>query len=175
MKQININDKNAEKITAALLAANGRANSHTITRARHVSDIADVANDYLRNLGLSKACMVGAKVSYTSGGDVPNAYKWQRKVTHVHLERRKSGWFLNSIEVIEIWGNAPETSYLLTCEQDRIIVAKTRSSYLIIPDVVKNDLVFINHLQKKNAEELSFYLEMIIKESARDENNPLER
>jgi hypothetical protein len=169
MKPININEKNAEKITAALLAANGRANSHTLTRARQIRDIADAANDYLSNLGLSKACMVGAKVSFTSGGDVPNAYKWQRKVTHVHLERRKSGWFLNSIEVIEIWGNAPKTSYLLTCEQDRIVVAKTRSSYLIIPDVVKSDLVFINHLQKKNAEELSFYLEMIIKESARDE------
>ena len=132
MKPININEKNAEKITAALLAANGRANSHTITHGRDVRDIADVATDYLRNLGLSKACMVGAKVRYTSGGDVPNAYKWKRKVTHVHLERRKSGWFLNSIEVTEIWGNAPKTSYLLTCEQDRIVVAKTRSSYRII-------------------------------------------
>jgi len=169
MKPININEKNAEKITAALLAANGRANSHTITHGRDVRDIADVANDYLRNLGLSKACMVGAKVSYTSGGDVPNAYKWQRKVTHVHLERRKSGWFLNSIEVIEIWGNAPKTGYLLTSEQDDIVVAKTRSGYLIVPEMVKNDLVFINHLQKKNAEELSFYLEMLIKESAREE------
>ena len=133
MKPININEKNAEKITAALLAANGRANSHTLTRARQIRDIADAANDYLSNLGLSKACMVGAKVSFTSGGDVPNAYKWQRKATHVHLERRKSGWFLNSIEGIEIWGNAPKTGYLLTSEQDRIVVAKTRSSYLIIP------------------------------------------
>ena len=135
MKPININDKNTEKINAALLAVNGRANSHTITRARQIRDIADAANDYLSNLGLSKACMVGAKVSFTSGGDVPNAYKWQRKVTHVHLERRKSGWFLNSIEVIEIWGNAPKTSYLLTCEQDRIAVAKTRSTYGVIDSV----------------------------------------
>ena len=138
-KPININEKNAEKITAALSAANGRANSHTITCARHVSDIADAANDYLADLGLNKSRMVGAKVSYTSGGDVPNAYKWKRKVTHVHLERRKSGWFINSIEVTEIWGNAPKTGYLLTSEQDDIVVAKTRSAYLIIP-IDDNDI-----------------------------------
>jgi len=131
-KPININEKNAEKITAALSAANGRANSHTISHARHVSDIADAANDYLADLGLNKSRMVGAKVRYTSGGDVPNAYKWPRKVTHVHLERRKSGWFINSIEVTEIWGNAPKTGYLLTSEQDDIVVAKTRSAYRII-------------------------------------------
>jgi hypothetical protein len=132
MKPINISDKNTEKINAALLAVNGRANSHTITSARQIRGVAETANDCLRDLGLSKARMVGAKVAFTSGGDVPNAYKWKRKVTHVQLERRKSGWFINSIEVIEIWGNAPKTSYLLTCEQDRIAVAKTRSTYGVI-------------------------------------------
>jgi len=123
MKPINISDKNTEKINAALLAVNGRANSHTITSARQIRDIADAANDCLRDLGLSKARMVGAKVAFTSGGDVPNAYRRKRKVTRVHLERRKSGWFLNAIEAIEIWGNAPKTAYRLTCEQDRIACA----------------------------------------------------
>jgi len=133
MKPINIQGKNSEKINAVLLEVNGRANSHTITRAWEIRDIADAANDYLADLGLSKSKMVGAKVSFTSGGDVPNAYKWQRKVTHVELECRKSGWFLNSIEVIEIWGNAPKPAYLLTSEQDGIVIAKTRSAYLVIP------------------------------------------
>ena len=135
MKPININDKNTEKITAALLAVNGRANSHTITSARQIRDIAETANDCLCDLGLSKARMVGAKVVFTSGGDVPNAYKWKRKVTLVQLERRKSGWFLNAIEAIEIWGNAPKTAYRLTFEQDRIAVAKTRSTYGVIDSV----------------------------------------
>jgi hypothetical protein len=133
MKPINVQEKNADKINAVLLIANGRANSHTITRVWEIRDIADAANDYLADLGLSKSRMVGAKVSFVSGGDVPSAYKWQRKVTHVELECRKSGWFLNSIEVIEIWGNAPKPAYLLTSEQDGIVIAKTRSAYLVIP------------------------------------------
>lgn len=133
MKPINIQGKNSEKINAVLLAANGRANSHTITRAWEIRDIADSANDYLSDLGLSKSRMIGAKVSFTSGGDVPSAYKWQRKVTRVELECRKSGWFLSSIEVIEIWGNASKPAYLLTSQQDDIVVAKLRSAYLVIP------------------------------------------
>ena len=137
MKPINIQEKNSEKINAVLLYANGRADSHTITRAWELRDISDAANDYLANLGLSKARMVGAKVSFTSGGDVPAAYKWQRKVNHVEMECRTSGWFLNSIEVIEIWGNASKPAYLLTREQDAIVVEKTRSAYLVIPDLQK--------------------------------------
>lgn len=130
---ISINIKNTEKINGALFAMNGKANIHTITRAWEIRNIADSANDYLADLGLSKSKMVGAKVSYTSGGDVPSAYKWQRKVTHVELERRKSGWFLNNIEVIDIWGSATNPSYLLTRDQDSIVIAKTRSGYGIIP------------------------------------------
>jgi hypothetical protein len=137
MKPINIKGKNSEKINAVLLYANGRADSHTITRAWEIRDIADAATDYLTGLGLSKSKMVGAKVDFISGGDVPAAYKWQRKVTHVEMECRKSGWFINSIEVIEIWGNAPKTAYLLTQEQDAIVVEKTRSAYLVIPDLQK--------------------------------------
>lgn len=133
MKQININEKNAEKIIAALLAANGRAFRHTITRAREIESIADAATDYLVGLGLSKSKMVGAKVSFTSGGDVPAAYKWQRVVTWVTLERRQSGWFLNSIKAIQMWGNAPKQTYLLTNEQDEIVVTKFRAAYFVIP------------------------------------------
>jgi hypothetical protein len=54
------------------------------------------------------------------------------RAIHVHLECRKSGWFLNSIEVIEIWGNASKPAYLLTYDQDGIVVAKLRSAYLVI-------------------------------------------
>tara|TARA_R110000824_G_scaffold183473_1_gene364504 strand:+ start:247 stop:708 length:462 start_codon:yes stop_codon:yes gene_type:complete len=126
-----------EKIVAALLEVNGRAGSHTFTRAYEIHEAGQEASDYLEDLGLSKARMIGAKVSFVSGGEVPNAYKWKRKVTAVQIERRQSGWFLNSIESIEIWGNARKPVYLLTSQQDDILVAKLRSAYLVIPPVVE--------------------------------------
>ena len=137
MKPINIQEKNAGKITAALLEVNGRADSHTFTGGWEVIVTARCASAYLGDLGLSNARMIGAKVSFVSGGEVPAAYKWKRKVTSVQLERRQSGWFLNSIESIEIWGNAPKPVYLLTSQQDDIVVAKLRSAYRIIPPVLE--------------------------------------
>ena len=137
MKPINIQYKNSEKITAALLEVNGRAGNHTFTGGWQIRALANDAANYLDDLGLSKARMIGAKASFVSGGEVPNAYKWKRKVTSVQLERRQSGWFLNSIESIEIWGNAPKPVYQLTSQQDDIVVAKLRSAYRIIPPVLE--------------------------------------
>jgi len=132
MKPINVNEKNADIITAALLAANGRAKSHTITRAWEIKDIADAATDYLFDLGLSKSRMTGVKMSFTSGAGVPAAYKWQRKVTWVTFERKFSGWFISRIEAIDLWGDAPKQTYLLTREQDAIVVAKFQSAYSVL-------------------------------------------
>jgi len=137
MKPINIQEKNLGKITAALSDVNGKADSHTFTGGWEVLIAARCASAYLSELGLSKAHMIGAKVSCVSGGEVPNAYKWKRKVTVVEIERRQSGWFLNSIELHSLWGNAPKPVYLLTSQQDDIAVAKLRSAYLFIPPVVE--------------------------------------
>jgi len=137
MKPINIQEKNLGKITAALSDVNGKADSHTFTGGWEVLIAARCASAYLSELGLSKAHMIGAKVSCVSGGEVPNAYKWKRKVTVVEIERRQSGWFLNSIELHSLWGNAPKPVYLLTSQQDDIAVAKLRSAYLVIPPVVE--------------------------------------
>ena len=130
MKPININARNSIQITAALLGVNGRANSHTITQAGEIREIAETATDYLARLGLSKSQMLGAKVTFTSGGNIPAAYEWPRITTRVELERRKSGWFLTSIVALKIRGNAPKAAYLLTCEQDRLAVAQTGYTYL---------------------------------------------
>jgi len=129
--------KHNEKIDAALLEINGKADSHTFTHVYEIRGLAQEASDYLKDLGLSNAQMIGAKVSFVSGGEVPNAYKWKRKVTVVEIERRKSGWFLNSIESIEMYGNAPKPAYLLTSQQDDIAVAKLRSAYLVTPSVLE--------------------------------------
>jgi hypothetical protein len=137
MRPINIQEKNLGKITAALSGVNGKADSHTFTGGWEVLIAARCASAYLSELGLSKAHMIGAKVSFVSGGEVPSAYKWKRKVTVVEIERRQSGWFLNSIELHSLWGNAPKPVYLLTSQQDDIAVAKLRSAYLVTPSVLE--------------------------------------
>mgnify|MGYP003658235279 CR=1 FL=1 len=93
--------KNTTKIMTMLAAANGRAARHTYTTFREIERIAERSERKLEKLDIPKKLRVGAAVTATSGLDVPNAYKWSRKATHVGLCRRATGWFLSSVIKVE--------------------------------------------------------------------------
>ena len=122
----------AKKVEAALYAANGKANSHTYTNAYEIFDLAKTAEKRLADLCIPKSERPGAKFYSTSGGAVPNAYKYGRKATAVCLERRSTGWVLLEAAVVFIYKDAGRDVLALTKTQDEIAVAKFRAGYTII-------------------------------------------
>jgi hypothetical protein len=95
MKHIKIAGQNAAAIVAALAVVNKNSVAHTYTTAQQIFDLAAAAEKRLSDLHINKSDRPGAAYASTSGGAVPNAYKYSRIGTSVLLERRASGWWLN--------------------------------------------------------------------------------
>jgi len=128
--KIKIDRRNLDRINSELAAVNGKAESHTFTSFGEVEACAKEAEAFLVELGLSKRHQVGARMRFTSGGVIPRAYKWKRKLTVLLIDRLASGWFLRGVGWEETWGDADLPEYFLTIEQDGIIVSKVRSRYI---------------------------------------------
>ena len=131
MKSIKIEEKNTVQIHEALREANGSARSHTFRIFWQIEDLVEEAEKQLADLGLPKKFWRGAKVTFWSGDKVPNSYKWERRATVVEIERRSTGWFLNSVKADGIYHQPPKPSYLLTSQQDEEIVKRIRSQYMV--------------------------------------------
>lgn len=92
--KILINEKNADKINAAIKEAEGRASVRTVTFTEVMKSVKHIETV----LGIPKAKMVGiiADVDYHAQ-NFPNAYKCTPESTHFCMERTKSGWVLYSV------------------------------------------------------------------------------
>jgi len=132
MKPININRKNFEKIDALLASVNGRASKHTLNYAFSVQDLAEQSTKHLNKLGLkTQASQTGCVVEFTSGGAIPTAYSYPRHTTWLRIERKVSGWFLNSVERTTTYGNADRPVYILAPEHDAICVEGFRKGWTV--------------------------------------------
>ena len=130
MKPIPITTNNAGKIEAALRAVNSGASRHTYTSFDEIATEAARAERKVLAL-LTKTQAVGAKFMSTSGGSVPNSYKYARISTSVVLERRRAGWVLTGAERSTLWATAPKSTLVLTTEQDAAAVARLRAGYAV--------------------------------------------
>ena len=130
MKPVLITTKNAGKIEAALRAVNGNASRHAYTSFDEIAAEAACAERKVLAL-LTKTRAVGARFMSTSGGSVPNSYKYTRVGTSVVMERRRTGWVLVGAERSTLWSTAPKSTLVLTAEQDAAAVARLRAGYAV--------------------------------------------
>jgi hypothetical protein len=111
---------------AHLAAVNGRADAHTYTQ-RELARVAERAEAQLEQLGIPKAERPGAYTRCVSGGKVPSAYKYSRKLTSARLTRTSGGWWLTDCKLIDHF-EGYECLYL-TPAQDAAAVAHLRKGY----------------------------------------------
>ena len=92
--KIIIREANAEKITAAIRDAEGRATARTIT----AQNIIETARKITRRLDIPKKYMIGitASVDYHAQ-NFPNAYRYTPESTQFRMIYTASGWALTSI------------------------------------------------------------------------------
>lgn len=111
---------------ATLAAVNGKADAHTY-RQRDLQRVAERAEAQLEQLGIPKAERPGAYMRCVSGGSVPSAYKYSRKLTSACLTRTSGGWWLTDCKLIDHF-DGWECLYL-TPAQDDTAVAVLRKGY----------------------------------------------
>jgi hypothetical protein len=128
--KIKITEATAVSIDDVLAAINGKAVSHTANHSE-VFDLAAAMEAKLDALGIPKKDRAGALACGMSGGNVPNAYKWQRTVNRFEIERRSSDWFLISASRDDIYGNAAKSSLALTVKQRDIALAKFSQQFTV--------------------------------------------
>ena len=90
-------EKNETTIEGILKETNGRADSHTFVWGSQIADGAKAMEKRLDDAEIPKKHRPGAKAVLDSAEVLPNAYKWPVKTNRVVLERRATGWFVNSI------------------------------------------------------------------------------
>jgi hypothetical protein len=115
-----------DNCAAHLAAVNGKAEQHTYSQ-RELERVAERAEAQLEQLGIPKAERPGAYVRCVSGGKVPSAYKYSRKLTSARLTRTSGGWWLTDCKLIDHF-EGYECLYL-TPTQDDTAVAKLRKGY----------------------------------------------
>lgn len=131
MKAIKITEANKTVIEAALKAANGAATAHTTTTFKEVEFVATMMEQQVYRLVGTKDMMVGAKVTHQSGDSLPNAYKYDRQVTVITMERRATGWFLTSATSATAYKEAGRETIYLTEQQDEAAIAQLRKAYKV--------------------------------------------
>ena len=128
--KIKITTANKLALTAALLAVNGKATAHALTRASELEEAAAQAETQLAKLGLPVSARKGATLVKTSGQKMPSAYKYKVKVTQATLVRVATGWTLTELASVETWrGGGSQLS--LTTAQDERIVSRVRAGYRV--------------------------------------------
>ncbi len=134
MKALKITEANKTAIEAALKAVNGKAIAHTFTTATEIEWIADHYEQKVIDLVGAKNRATGAKVTYQSGKELPNAYDHTRQVTIVTLERSSTGWFLTSVTKTTGYKSAGKGHLYLTAQQDASAHEQLRKAYSVIND-----------------------------------------
>lgn len=103
--KIKIENKNKEKLEAALKEVNGKATSLTVTSLTELLAVVERAERKIHMI--PKKDQVGIAVTYRPCGP-SKSYKWQSATTCIKVERFPSGWFLVEADRAEIWPIAKE-------------------------------------------------------------------
>jgi hypothetical protein len=122
------------KLTKALKAANGKAESH-VADGSDVCMAAIDAEDNLNTLGILKKDRKGARFIYISGKPVTNAYSnkaWARAATAVSLERGANAWFAVDIKRTEIDQRGGSSVPFLTPAQAKIATDKFTDQFVVM-------------------------------------------
>ena len=130
--KIDATDKSRTLVYDALLAVNGKADTHTYLYHSQVKDVAAAAETALDKLGLPKKDRAGATWYQTSDGNLPSAYKYEAIGTGITLTRGALAWYLTGVQRVDIYPRQPQRKALtLTVEQDAIAVDALRRAYKV--------------------------------------------
>ena len=91
-KRIVINEKNSERITSEIKAAEGKATARTVTLKDIEKAIARAEKPFGNRI--PKAKLDGTHIFYDGGEKFPNAYKYTPYSTHFELENVNGKWYL---------------------------------------------------------------------------------
>ena len=128
--KVKITEANRRAINILLGEINGKSLAHT-AHDKHIFELAQLMEMKLEKFGIAKKDRAGAKASGMSGGNVPNAYKYNRVVNTYTIERGASDWFLVAANKTETWGNADKDRLSLTPEQRDIAVSKFTAQFFV--------------------------------------------
>ena len=96
MKTIKIDEQHAEKLTAAIAAAEGKARARTITAADMVADVERISKRFAL---ITKAALEGVQVDVDHHARIfPKAYKYTPESTHFSAVYKRGGWYLVEVE-----------------------------------------------------------------------------
>ena len=96
MKEIIINQKNAEKIMTAINAAQGRAITRTINSFEQLLEIVESVEKRIGKM--SKAALEGTIFMYDFRQHFPAAYKFRPESTNIVCKYSKGSWRLCDVE-----------------------------------------------------------------------------
>lgn len=129
--KIRIHEDNAEKIIAALKAANVRDGVHKYTEWQEIDYLAQQAENRLNSVSLPIKARSGATFTSTSGEKVANSYKYMRAATQVTITRGSKDWFLTDVQSTSIGTSSPAPRLTLTPDQDAEVIRVARKQYYI--------------------------------------------
>lgn len=131
-KTIKVSAGNASAIEASLKNVNGRATTHSFTKAAEIIKCAEQAEAATKALLASQKESVGVSATFESGDQVANAYNNMRTGTRVMLMRRTSGWFIVDMQSFQMYRDGGHSMRLFfTPEHDARAIAVLRSRYQI--------------------------------------------
>ena len=131
MKEIKITQSNARKIEEALREINLKSTAHTYVGFDQIESLVEDAESRLTNLIGAKKHFSGAVFVATSGGAVPNSYKYSRDATSATLTRKPTGWFLTDAVSTKIYKDGGKKILRLTVAQDSIVYKVVRTNYQV--------------------------------------------
>ena len=126
--------ENAEKIEAALLEVNNDSKYYTFTKFEQIEAVAAQAEREVLAL-LPARYAIGAQYRATSGGSVSPAYKYQRRVTNLHIRRTRKGWAIILLKSILIFNSTGNRLGLTVKQSNRAIDIYTKN-YEIMNEIV---------------------------------------
>jgi len=130
--KIRISKNTTDKLTAAIEAAEGRADTRCLS-AGDLIDIAQEAEQRLSALHLRKSDMPGARVGYSMAISLPNAYRYRPQYTHASITRGSSGWFLTRVGRVYGSNKQPEKyGIVLTSQQGEIARERFSSQFAVM-------------------------------------------
>lgn len=135
MKDIKIEQHNAEAIVKRLASVNGTAMAHTYYSYNQVYNLVQRAVEQLEALRLPRKDWIGAAYTAVSGGPVSNAYArkgFSRVATYVRLDRRTSGWFLADVLRAEIREKGGKEKLWLTPAQRDVVFDRFAKTFNVL-------------------------------------------
>ncbi len=99
-----LNTATLELIDTELTIANGKASAHVYRTAAEIYKDFKIANR--DRIPFGKQLMIGARLTLTSGENLPNAYTYQVHRTTVTIELKSTGWFITTIKSDKSYSNS---------------------------------------------------------------------